>query len=54
MKKILILGAGFGGLELSSILSEELGDAVDVTLIDLEARRDVWKRDAGSSPTSLS
>ena len=34
MKKILILGAGFGGLELSSILSEELGDAVDVTLID--------------------
>ena len=33
-KRILILGAGFGGLELSSILSEELGDAVDVTLID--------------------
>ncbi len=33
-QRIVILGAGFGGLELSSILSEELGDAVDVTLID--------------------
>lgn len=33
-KKILILGAGFGGLELSSRLSEELADQVEVTLID--------------------
>ena len=32
--KILILGAGFGGLELATLLSESLGDAVDVTLID--------------------
>jgi len=32
--RVLILGAGFGGLELSSTLSEELGDQVDVTLID--------------------
>ncbi len=32
--KILILGAGFGGLELATTLSEELGDAHDVTLID--------------------
>lgn len=32
--KVLLLGAGFGGLELSSALSEELGDAVEVTLID--------------------
>ena len=31
---MLILGAGFGGLELSTRLSEELGDQVDVTLID--------------------
>lgn len=31
---VLVLGAGFGGLELSTRLSEELGDAVDVTLID--------------------
>jgi sulfide:quinone oxidoreductase len=31
---VLILGAGFGGLELSTRLSEELGDQVDVTLID--------------------
>ncbi len=31
---VLILGAGFGGLELASTLSEQLGDRVDVTLID--------------------
>jgi sulfide:quinone oxidoreductase len=31
---VLVLGAGFGGLELSSRLSDELGDRVDVTLID--------------------
>ena len=36
MKKpdVLVLGAGFGGLELTSILSETLGDRIDVTLID--------------------
>jgi sulfide:quinone oxidoreductase len=32
--RILILGAGFGGLELSTTLSEQLGERVDVTLID--------------------
>ncbi len=32
--RILILGAGFGGLELATILSEELGDDAGVTLID--------------------
>lgn len=32
--RILILGAGFGGLELSTSLSEAMGEAVDVTLID--------------------
>src|SRR4051794_3611693 len=32
--RILILGAGFGGLELSSRLSSELADDVEVTLID--------------------
>jgi sulfide:quinone oxidoreductase len=31
---VLVLGAGFGGLELSTSLSEELGDQVEVTLID--------------------
>jgi sulfide:quinone oxidoreductase len=31
---VLVLGAGFGGLELSSRLSGELGDPVEVTLID--------------------
>ena len=32
--KVLILGAGFGGLELSSLLTEALGDQVEITLID--------------------
>src|SRR5215813_14474972 len=32
--KILVLGAGFGGLELSTLLSESFGDAVELTLID--------------------
>ena len=32
--RILVLGAGFGGLELATILSDELGDDADVTLID--------------------
>lgn len=31
---VLVLGAGFGGLELSTQLTRELGNAVDVTLID--------------------
>ncbi len=33
---VLVLGAGFGGLELSTRLSEELGDLVEITLIDRE------------------
>lgn len=33
-RRILILGAGFGGLELSTMLSEALGEGVEVTLID--------------------
>jgi sulfide:quinone oxidoreductase len=32
--RVLILGAGFGGLELATTLSEELGIDVDVALID--------------------
>jgi len=32
--RVLILGAGFGGLELATMLSEALGDDADVTLID--------------------
>jgi len=34
VKHVVILGAGFGGLELSSRLSAELADEVRVTLID--------------------
>ncbi len=33
-ERVLILGAGFGGLELATVLSEQLGDGVEVTLID--------------------
>ncbi len=32
--RILVLGAGFGGMELTTSLSEAMGDAVDVTMID--------------------
>jgi sulfide:quinone oxidoreductase len=32
--RVLVLGAGFGGLELSTCLSDAFGDDVDVTLID--------------------
>src|ERR1044072_5830803 len=34
MKHVVILGAGFGGLELASRLSDSLADEVRVTLID--------------------
>src|SRR5216683_1584103 len=32
--RVIVLGAGFGGLELSTILSETIGDRLDLTLID--------------------
>jgi len=32
--RVVVLGAGFGGLELTARLSEEFGDGVDVVLID--------------------
>ncbi len=32
--RTVVLGAGFGGLELSTILSEAIGDHLDLTLID--------------------
>jgi sulfide:quinone oxidoreductase len=32
--RVVVLGAGFGGLELTSMLSEALGDRLDLTLID--------------------
>jgi sulfide:quinone oxidoreductase len=32
--RTVVLGAGFGGLELTTALSERLGDAVDVVLVD--------------------
>ena len=34
MKHVLILGAGFGGLELAGRLSDSVADEVRVTLID--------------------
>ena len=32
--RVVVLGAGFGGLELTTMLSEALGESVDVTFID--------------------
>jgi sulfide:quinone oxidoreductase len=32
--KVVVLGAGFAGLELTSILSEKIGENLDLTLID--------------------
>jgi sulfide:quinone oxidoreductase len=32
--RVVVLGAGFGGLELSALLSEAIGDRLDLTLID--------------------
>jgi len=32
--RVVVLGAGFGGLELSTLLSEAIGDDLDLTLID--------------------
>ncbi|MGH9206389.1 MAG: FAD-dependent oxidoreductase, partial [Acidimicrobiales bacterium] len=34
--RVLVLGAGFGGLELTTRLSDELGDAAEIVLIDKE------------------
>jgi sulfide:quinone oxidoreductase len=33
-KRVVVLGAGFGGLELCTVMSEAVGDEVEVTLID--------------------
>ncbi len=32
--RVLVLGAGFGGLELTTSLSEEFGDGIEIVLID--------------------
>jgi len=32
--RVLVLGAGFGGLELATVLSAQLGDRVEVTVVD--------------------
>ena len=34
MKSVLILGAGFAGLELATMLSDQVPDEVDVTIVD--------------------
>jgi len=32
--RVVVLGAGFGGLDLATILSEAFGDTIDIALID--------------------
>ena len=34
MQRVAILGAGFGGLELATMLSDAVGGDIDVVLID--------------------
>src|SRR4051794_29819067 len=33
-KRVVVLGAGFGGLEVTSLLSEEFGDDLEIVLVD--------------------
>jgi sulfide:quinone oxidoreductase len=33
-KRVVVLGAGFGGLELTTLLSDAFGDAIDTVLVD--------------------
>ena len=33
-RRVVVLGAGFGGLELSTMLSDAVGERLDLTLID--------------------
>jgi sulfide:quinone oxidoreductase len=60
MARILILGAGFGGLELATGLSEALGDGAEVTLIDRDdafvfgySKLDLMFRGAGRDSVRL-
>src|SRR5580765_6935355 len=32
--RVVVLGAGFGGLELTTLLSEAFGDSIDIVLVD--------------------
>jgi sulfide:quinone oxidoreductase len=32
--RVVVLGAGFGGLELTTILSETFGKTIDIVLVD--------------------
>ena len=32
--RVVVLGAGFGGLELTTILADAFGEAIDIVLID--------------------
>lgn len=45
--RVAVPGAGFGGVEIASILSERMGDRLDLTLID---RNDSFYVDFFSSP----
>ncbi|MGH9623954.1 MAG: NAD(P)/FAD-dependent oxidoreductase [Bryobacteraceae bacterium] len=36
-RRVVVLGAGFGGLELTTILSDAFGEEIDITLIDKSA-----------------
>jgi NADH dehydrogenase FAD-containing subunit len=52
MARAVVLGAGFAGLELATILSEELGERAGVTLID-EGRRSSSATRSSTSSAAL-
>ena len=56
--RVVVLGAGFGGLELTTRLADEFGDKVHVTLIDKSEAFEmidtsaVVRRRSASEPTT--
>ena len=59
--RVVVLGAGFGGLELTTILSNAFGNAIDIVLVDkgdafvfgFQTRRYVRTAPAGCRPSSV-
>jgi NADH dehydrogenase FAD-containing subunit len=48
--RVLVLGAGFGGLELTTRLSDEFGEDIEVVLVD---RNDAFDTDSLRSSSTV-
>jgi sulfide:quinone oxidoreductase len=48
--RVVVLGAGFGGLELTTALSDDLGETIDIVLVD---KGDVRAADGCRGSSSL-